>query len=613
MPDIIQLLPDSVANQIAAGEVIQRPASVIKELVENAIDAGANSITILIKDAGRTLIQVIDNGKGMSETDARMAFERHATSKIRKADDLFAIRSMGFRGEALASMAAVAEVTLQTCRLEDELGTELTIRATEVVSQEPVSCVKGSNFSVKNLFFNIPARRKFLKTDSYEFRLIVNEIQRVALAFPSVEFKLQHNNTEILNLSPTIFRQRIVQLFGKNINQGLVDIRTNTSIIKISGLIGKPDIAKKSQGEQFFFVNNRYMRNPYFHKAILNAYDRILAIDVQPSYFICFEIEPANIDVNIHPTKTEIKFEDEQAIWQILNATVKEALGKFNVMPPLDFSSEAAFEIPVLSRATQIKMPTISVNPNFNPFDNETNNNNSGQNSSGDYFKRQNLSNWESLYSGFEREKTIEPSAVQTQSNLFGNSQEQAASHNLLQLKNKYILSPSKSGLMIIDQRKAHERILFEQFMVFIENSNGISQQTLFPQVIELSQTDHDLILEYLEQINSLGFDINDFGNNTLVVNGCPAIIDNPNPKFLIEEIITELHNSPLQGGVKVKEYIATVLAKASAIPQEKALNLSEMQDIIDRLFACTNHNFSPDGKPIVAIIGLDELEKRLR
>ncbi len=317
MPDIIKLLPESVANQIAAGEVIQRPASVIKELVENAIDAGGKTIKIIIKDSGRTLIQVIDNGTGMSGTDARMAFERHATSKIRKADDLFAIRSMGFRGEALASIAAIAEVTIQTRRIEDEIGEEITLRATEVISQENVACVQGTSISVKNLFFNVPARRKFLKSESYEFRLIISEIHRVALSFPEVEFKLQHNGTEVFQLTPCNHKQRIVQLFGKNINQQLIDIKTNTTLVKINGFIGKPGNAKKNQGEQFFFVNNRFMRHPYFHKAIMNAYNRLLPADSIPSYFIWLEVDPGNIDVNIHPTKTEIKFEDEQAIWQI--------------------------------------------------------------------------------------------------------------------------------------------------------------------------------------------------------------------------------------------------------------------------------------------------------
>jgi DNA mismatch repair protein MutL len=612
MSDIIQLLPDSVANQIAAGEVIQRPASVIKELVENAIDAKGSSITILIKDAGRTLIQVIDNGLGMSETDARMAFERHATSKIRKADDLFAIHSMGFRGEALASIAAIAEVTLQTKREEEQLGTEITLRATEVISQEPIACATGSNFAVKNLFFNVPARRKFLKTDAYEFRLIVSEIHRVALAFPEVEFKLLHNNHEILNLAPCAHKQRILQIFGKNMNQALIDIKTNTSIVKISGFIGKPENAKKGQSEQFFFVNNRFMKHPYFHKAILIAYDRLLQADANPCYFIFLEINPENIDVNIHPTKTEIKFVDEQSIWQILHATTKESLGKFSVAPSIDFNSEMAIEIPVLGKDTEIRMPTININPNFNPFDNDSEARPSRHSANDDYFKRSNPEHWETLYAGFEKEKERMPEPAQQK--IFNDDNPlQAVSHGLLQLKNKFILSQVKSGLMIIDQKRAHERVLFEKFSSILSGGTRISQQTLFPQVLELPSNDYDLLLEHLDDINYGGFDIRDFGNNSVVVNGCPADIENPNPKELLERMLEEIKQHPLHAKGQAKDYIVTILSKASAIPYGKSLSAEEMKDLIDKLFQCPNHNYSPDGKPIISILSIDELEKRLK
>lgn len=610
MSDIIHLLPESVANQIAAGEVIQRPASVVKELLENAIDSGASRISLIIKDAGKTLIQVIDDGFGMSETDARMAFERHATSKIRKADDLYAIRSMGFRGEALASIAAVAEVTLLSKREENELGTEICVRSTELISQEPMACNKGTNIAVKNLFFNVPARRKFLKSDTYEFRLIISELQRIAIAFPNVEFKLQHNNSEIFNLTACNIKQRIVQIFGKAMNQGLIDIKTNTTLIKIFGYIGKIENSKKSHGEQFFFVNNRFMRHPYFHKAIMNAYERLITPDSVPSYFIFFEVDPEKIDVNIHPTKTEIKFEDEQAIWQILHATIKESLGKFSVAPTLDFDAEISIEIPVLSKNTQIRVPSININPDFNPF--ETDEIKSRQHSPAkDYLKNTNLQYWGNLYSGFENEKKENPEAEMQ--NLFDDQSGSAISPAIMQLKNKYILIPVKSGVMILDQKRAHERILYDNFMETLSGTSGISQQTLFPQIIELSVQDHNLLMEYLDEINHGGFDIRDFGNNSIVVNGCPANISNPYPKELIEKIILEISLNPPQTEVQAKEFMAFVLSKASAIPYGKALSLEEMHELIDKLFSCANHNFSPDGKPVIFIIQMEELEKRLK
>ena len=477
MADIIQLLPDSVANQIAAGEVIQRPASVIKELVENAIDAEATEVIIVVKDAGRTLIQIIDNGKGMSETDARMAFERHATSKIRKADDLFAIRSMGFRGEALASVAAIAEVSLQTKRENDELGSEITVRATEVVDQTSVACNRGANFSVKNLFFNVPARRKFLKSDAYEFRLIVTELNKIALANPQVDFCLQHNTVEVFRYGTANRRQRIGQIFGKSAIQQLVDIKTDTSIVQVTGFIGKPEMARKTMGEQFFFVNNRFMKHPYFHKAITNAYERILGSDLVPSYFIFLEVDPSGIDVNIHPTKTEIKFEEEQAIWQILNASTKEALGKFNVAPSIDFDNEMSMEMPVVNKFTQVKMPEINLKPGFNPFDDEKPKDYSKGSMMDDYFKRNNDKHWETLYAGFENPRPNDT----VQGGLFNREADEAPSApSLMQLKNKYILSSAKSGLMIIDQKRAHERILFEQYMAHAETGAAVSQKKLF-------------------------------------------------------------------------------------------------------------------------------------
>jgi DNA mismatch repair protein MutL len=604
MSDIIQLLPESVANQIAAGEVIQRPASVIKELVENAVDAKSTCISIIIKDAGRTLIQIIDNGIGMSETDARMAFERHATSKIKIADDLYAIKSMGFRGEALASVAAIAEVVLQTKTETDETGTEIIIRATDFISQTSVACNTGSTFSIKNLFFNVPARRKFLKSDTYELRLCISELQRVALAFPEIEFRLQHNSTEILQLLPCNIKQRIVDIFGKAKNQELVDIKCNTSIVKIKGFIGKPDNAKKSQDAQFFFVNNRYMRHSYYHKAVMNAYERLLPPNVSPSYFIYFEVAPESIDVNIHPTKTEIKFENEQSIWQILHATVKEALGKFSIVPSLDFDIDSSIEIPVLTKDTQIHVPKINYNPDYDPFK-EEDRAKADSSRTKDYFKQTNLDHWENLYSGFENGKNIEQKSSGQEKTV------SLVSPNIIQLKNKYILSPVKSGLMIIDQKRAHERVLYEQYLKIQSAHNKQTQQSLYPQVIELSIEQHHLIIEHLESINNSGFDIRDFGNNTIVVNGCPAEISNPDPKELVDKLLDEMQNNTEKSDSE--NYIALILSKASAIPYGKVLSLDEMRDLIDRLFACSNHNYSPDGKAIISIIQMDEIEKKLK
>lgn len=610
MPDIIQLLPDSVANQIAAGEVIQRPASVVKELVENAIDAGSTSISVIIKDAGRTLIQVIDNGSGMSETDARMSFERHATSKIRSADDLFALRTMGFRGEALASIAAIAEVTLITRKETDEIGCQITLKATEVIECVPVACARGANFAVKNLFFNVPARRKFLKTDAHEFRMIVTEMHRITLANPAVEFKLIHNNLEVLYLTSGNHRQRINQLFGKNINQHLIDLKTNTTLVNVSGYICKPETAKKSQSEQFFFVNNRYMRHPYFHKAVMNAYERIILPDSYPSYFIFFELNPENIDVNIHPTKTEIKFEDEQAVWQILNASVKEALGKFSLSPTIDFDTEAAIEIPVLSKDTQIRIPQVNINPHFNPFDEDKLPGYSNKKPM-DYFKQSNQEHWQSLFQGFENEPK-EP-LQQEEQRLFSVSSQESVVPGLMQLKGRYILSSVKSGLMLVDQKRAHERVLFEKYLQILKGSDSVSQTTLFPEVIELNMADYGLLMEYLDEINSVGFDIRSFGTNSVIVNGCPAEISDAKPRELVERLLDALHNTPVEIGEQFKEQMAIVLSKSAAINYGKNLSTDEMRDLIDRLFQCGNPNYSPDGKAVVSIINSDEIEKRFR
>lgn len=613
MSDIIHLLPDSVANQIAAGEVIQRPASVVKELVENAIDAGASNVQVLIKDAGRTLIQVIDNGKGMSETDARMAFERHATSKIKSANDLFLLNTMGFRGEALASIAAVAHVELRSKRDEDELGSLIKIAGSKIEEQEAVSCSTGTMFTVKNLFYNVPARRKFLKSNTVELRNIITEFNRIAIINPQISFSLSHNESPIYQLPKNTLRQRIVALFGKNINQHLLSIETETSLISISGFIGKPESAKKQNYNQYFFVNGRYMRHPYFHKAVMQAFDRMLSPDTYPNYFISLDIDPSNIDVNIHPTKTEIKFENEQAIWSIILASVREALGKFNVVPGIDFDQQDAADIPILRKGTKIEEPTTGFNPEYNPFK---------QNSESTNYKKEN-NNWEKLYEGFESEKGSSEN-IDSQSNISFSPelttkkendailfQEGDACTDYFQFRNKYIFTSVKSGLMIIDQHRAHMRVLFDQYLQSIKNQKGVSQQVLFPELLELSVEDSLLLEEIKDDISFVGFDIDCFSKNTYRINGIPANFKGKNVVKIIEEMITSNREETQTGKTSLHENIALSLAKNTSTPYGQSLSKEEIANLIDQLFACANHNFSPDGKIIISILSAEEIEKK--
>jgi DNA mismatch repair protein MutL len=605
MADIIQLLPDSVANQIAAGEVIQRPASVVKELMENSIDAESTLIKVIVKDGGRNLIQVIDNGCGMSETDARLAFERHATSKIRNADDLFEIRTMGFRGEALPSIAAVANVTLKTRQAENDIGTIMEISGSQLINQQPEACPPGLNIIVKNLFFNVPARRKFLKSNTTELKHIINEFQRIAIANPDIEAVLTHNDSEIYNLPKTGIKQRIIHIFGKSINQNLAPIDTDTSLVRLKGFIGKPEFAKKTFGEQFFFINNRFMRHPYFHRAVMNAFEKILQPGTIPSYFIYIEADPKSIDINIHPTKTEIKFEDEQSIFQIIKAAVKEALGKFSITPSIDFDNEGIIDVPYLKKDTEIKAPKIPVNPEFNPFETSTDKS----------YSKNKLHNWEKLYAGFEEgkdhprsfesgnvngEKTIQTKGAHLTSNMF-------------QLKGKYILTSVKSGLLIIDQKRAHERILFEKYIKSLANNAPLTQKTLYPETIEMNAADHNIIMDILEDICAIGFDINDFGNNTIIINGCPSDIPNPDPKELIEILLEQYKSTQSDLKINAKENVARSLAIASAINYGTPLATEEMQELVDQLFACEEPNYSPSGKKTMSILSMDEVEKKLK
>lgn len=631
MSDIIHLLPDSVANQIAAGEVIQRPASVIKELVENALDAGATDIQIIIKEAGRTLIQVIDNGKGMSTTDARLAFERHATSKIKSADDLFTLRTMGFRGEALASIAAIAQVELKTRREEDEVGTLISIAGSEVMEQSPVSCPVGCNFSVKNIFYNVPARRKFLKSNNVEWNNILNEFERIALVNEKIAFKIIHNDAIVVNLAPSSVRQRIINLMGKVLNQQLITVELNTSVVSISGFIGHPDAAKK-RAAQYFFVNQRYMRHPYFHKAVMHSYEQLIQAGDIPPYFLYFEVDPSTIDVNIHPTKTEIKFENEQPIWQIIMAGVKEALGKHNAIPSIDFDQDDAIELPVFKKENDYLPPTpkVNFNPDYNPFKS------SNSRSDGYSGTSSHSSNWDKLYKDFELGSRNEipdethfetevslPSKPTSQPNTSGvttlpqttilSTEGMEYKQSYLQLKGKYIITSSKSGMMLIDQRRAHIRILYDQYLENIVQNRNASQGILFPEMIQLTAAESAILPQLSDDLHHLGFEIGDLGNNTFSINAVPAGVEGKDfPKLLHNILDNAIHN-----GCDVKEEIhrmmALSLAETAAITYGKVLAEEEMQTLIDQLFNSISHSFTPDGKTIISIINNEELEKRFR
>ena len=606
MIDIIQLLPDSVANQIAAGEVIQRPASVVKELVENAIDANAKKIQLIIKDAGRTLVQVIDDGNGMSQSDARLAFERHATSKIKKAEDLFSIRTMGFRGEALASIAAIAQVELKTKQDTEELGTHIKISGSEVEEQEFISCPKGSNFIVKNLFYNIPARRRFLKSDNTELRHIFVQFQRIVLCYPHIYFTLKHNGTEIFNLPIVNHQKRILHVFGNNIGQNLVPVNVETSLVTIKGYIGKPEQARKKQSNQFFFVNKRFMRHPYFNKAVMLAYENLIVPGTQAAYFLYFDIDPDKIDINVHPTKTEIKFEDSPAIFQMVRVSVKEALGKFNIIPSIDFDQEGSIDIPVLSKAERFNTPQVGINPNYNPFELEKESGN--KNFTPNYNKQEIPENWESLYQGIENTAPEQKKLFETEKNSADLSNSWQID-NIFQLKTKYIVTPVKSGLMLINKKRAQERILYEQFLATLEKQNAVSQISLFPATINLDPENTTALNEIIEQLRSVGFDIQNFGKNTFVVNAMPVFFENIDPAELIGQFLISYKDIESDVKKDIKEKMASAMAKAAVFDYQVKLSAVEMRKLIDTLFTCKIPNFSPSGKTIIKILKMDELE----
>lgn len=606
MTDVIQLLPDAIANQIAAGEVIQRPASVVKELMENAIDAGATSIKLIVKDAGKALIQVIDNGCGMSETDARMSFERHATSKIREAKDLFEIRTMGFRGEALASIAAVAQVEMRTRRPQDELGTRILIEGSEVIKQEACQCPVGTNLSVKNLFYNVPARRNFLKGNSVELRHIMDEFQRIATAYPDIHFSLHHNNTEIFHLPTGNLRQRVTNIFGNHSNKKLVPVLEDTDMIKIQGFVGKPEYAKKTRGEQLFFVNRRFIKSGYLNHAIMSAYEDLLPQDAFPLYVIFIDIDPAQIDINVHPTKQEIKFEDERLIYNYLKVSVRHALGRNSITPTLDFDEEVTLAAMRMVTPPQPPATHITTIPS-RAFDQDDNRR-----------QQRNLENWEQLYAGLnEAEATDVPAALTLESHWSSEVQtpEEVGLHATqstpYQIHGTYIVSPIKSGFLLIDQQAAHERILYEKYLKILQDSAASTQQTLFPATIELAPAQAALLRNILTDINVLGFDVQEFGGNTFLIHGVPPeLAGNANETSILESLLEEYQNN-LELKLSTRENIARAMARSAAVKRGQSLMPEEMQSLIDRLFACELPYKSPTGRNCFLTFELEDLEKR--
>lgn len=630
MGDIIQLLPDSVANQIAAGEVIQRPASVVKELLENALDAGATSIDLVVHEAGKKSIQVIDNGCGMSDTDARMSLERHATSKIKAANDLFAIKTMGFRGEAMASIASIAHMEIKTKMRDKELGTRLVVEGTTVISQEPDAMPDGTQITVKNLFYNVPARRKFLKSDNVEFRHIIDEFERVALTNSEVKFTLLHNGNEIFRLPASGFRQRLVNIFGKSFNQKLVPVEEETNLVNLSGYVIKPDLSRKTRGEQFFFVNGRYVKSQAFHHSIVGAMSGLLPQGHHPGYFLHLEIDPASVDINIHPTKTEMKFEEEKSIYAILQSAVKQSLSQYNIAPSLDFDQEDAFNISV-KPPSDLQAPGITINPNFNPF-NETQSTPSAGNSSHSgglaqkvQFEKPSTLGWEKAFEGLkdltfdneesgdldETEDNHQQTSMTMSSAMNDGKEENPSGIQPYQVHGKYIISPVKSGLMIIHQSRAHERVLYEKYIQSLALRQGLSQQTLFPETIEFSAVDADIIRNLHADLQAIGFNINEFGQNSFVVQGLPDYAADHDPKELIEGVLELYKHSESEIKLDKTERFARSLAKKTAIKVGKKLTPQETQSLIDELFACEQPQKTPSGKTIVNMLTLNELDKR--
>lgn len=616
MSDIIQLLPDSVANQIAAGEVIQRPASVIKELVENAIDAGATRIDVLVVDAGRTSIQVIDDGKGMSETDARLSFERHATSKIRQADDLFNLHTMGFRGEALASIAAVAQVELKTRQRGEEIGTHLSIAGSRFVGQEACACPEGSNFMIENLFYNVPARRKFLKSNTTELNNILTAFERIALVYPKVAFTFRSNGSEMFNLRAGGLRQRIVDIIGKRINQDLLPLNVETSVCAIHGFVGKPESARKKGAQQYFFVNGRYMRHPYFNKAVMSAFERLVPQGEQVPYFIYFDVDAQDIDVNIHPTKTEIKFENEQAIWQILSAAAKDAVGMFNDASTIEFDTEGKPDIPLFDPTRQADLPKVDFNPQYNPFkatpSSGSHASKIGGEPSGEYHTSRLTDQWQQLYEG------LDSAAKPMSEPLFADPVAPAADESVIeekspahyQYKGRFMMTAVKSGLMIIDQHRAHIRILFEKYQRQLAARKSHSQKLLFPETVQLTAQEAVTLEQILGEMNAMGFDLSPLGDNTFSVNAIPEGLEGIDVGSLVRDMVVGAQERGTSAVQEINDSLALSMARAAAIPYGQVLSNDEMENLINQLFLCQNAKYTPDGKSVLSIFKQKDIEQ---
>jgi DNA mismatch repair protein MutL len=621
MSSIIQLLPDHVANQIAAGEVVQRPASVVKELMENAVDARATDIKLIIKDAGKSLVQVIDNGLGMSVTDARLCFERHATSKIRLAEDLFSLHTKGFRGEALASIAAIAHVEMKTKQDQEELGTHLIIEGSKFVSQEVAVLPKGTSFAVKNLFFNIPARRNFLKSDTVEYRHIVDEFQRVALAHPNIHFTFYHNGSDMFNLPASTLRQRIVNVFSGKTNEKLVPVQEDTEIVTIQGFVSKPEFAKKNRGEQFFFVNDRFIKSGYLHHAVMAAYDGILKDGAQPSYFLYLSVPPNTIDINIHPTKTEIKFDDEHALYAILRASIKHSLGQFNVAPVLDFDRDSNLDTPYSYKDLEGATPTIQVDGSFNPFsDDKINKHYSGStgSSGSGYRKPEPTASWESLYTGLKQDtgfisgdSDFSFESEEVTGSLFNDEEVEQTVNNAYQIHKKYIVSPIKSGMVIVDQQRAHQRVLYEQFLANMTVHQASSQQLLFPLDLFFSTVELELIDELKLSLINTGFVFEETSNDHVVISGIPVNVTESEVSMVLEQLLSDLQDGIPDSSFSQNDSIAKSMAKSLAVKTGTSLTIKEQENLVNGLFACKDPNVSPFQKPTFITMRVEDIDKK--
>lgn len=614
MADIIKLLPDHVANQIAAGEVVQRPASVVKELLENAIDAGANSVKLIVKNGGKALIQVIDDGLGMSATDARLSFERHATSKIQKAEDLFNLDTKGFRGEALASIAAIAHVEMQTKQAQEEMGSHLKIEGSEIIFQEVCVTPKGTSVAVKNLFFNIPARRNFLKSNQVELRHITDEFHRVAMAHPNITFNFYNNGSELFNLPGTNPRQRIVHIFGSKTNEKLVPVSEETQVVKISGFINKPEFAKKSRGEQFFFVNNRFIKSPYLHHAVLSAFEGLIKTDTFPGYFLYLNVDPGSLDINIHPTKTEVKFDDEHTLYAILRSTVKHSLGQFNVVPALDFEQDQNLETPYEYKDKGALQPKVSVDSGFNPFQEVAQNTASARS-----YSKQGSEGWENLYVGLESKvgKENDFSSLKFESetitgSIFEGQQESSENNTTtFQLRRKYIVTTIKSGMMIIDQSRAHQRVLYEQFLKNITINEAVSQQLLFPLNLSLSNSDINVLKEIRESLTNIGFVFSKVEDGEIGITGVPLMIAESEVGIVLDQLISDFQMEVTEDSFSQSDLLAKTLAKTLAVKTGEFLNSMSQQALVNDLFACKESRVSPFNKPIYVTITENDIDKK--